>query len=263
MAWVRIDDGAMQHPKILALSDSAFRLWVRGLCYCQANLTDGLLPAAIVREMKAKRADVDTMTRPLAGTYAPLWEVVDGFGFKVHDYLFWNDSREKVRQRQAKTKARKEKWNTEHQQERDRNAVTERVPNAVQNTPLTKPNQTKPIKEHERARDAGSSLERVTDAFRSHWKRLYGHESTLTLNHLQVMQLEQHVEKIGEASFLAAMAAFFATDDAYVRKSRHPLGLLLRDPTRFLATEAPVRSSGIPSVEETRDAQRRLREQAS
>jgi uncharacterized protein YdaU (DUF1376 family) len=125
------------------------------------------------------------------------------------------------------------------------------------------PTATATAKEHERARDDGSALERVTDAFRAHWKRVYGHESTLTLNHLQIMQLDQQVEKIGEAKFLAAMVAFFATDDQYVRKSKHPLGLLLRDPARFLATEASVRSSGTLSPEETRDAQRRLREQAS
>jgi uncharacterized protein YdaU (DUF1376 family) len=122
---------------------------------------------------------------------------------------------------------------------------------------------TSTAKEHERARDGGSSLERVTDAFRAHWKRVYGHESTLTLNHLQVMQLEQQVDKCGEAKFLVAMAAFFATDDAYVRRSKHPLGLLLRDPARFLAAESPVRSAGVLTPEETREAQRRLREQAS
>jgi hypothetical protein len=68
---------------------------------------------------------------------------------------------------------------------------------------------------------------------------------------------------VRRAKFLAAMAAYFATDDAYVRKARHPLGLFLSDPTKYLAKEASVRSSATLSPEETREAQRRLREQAS
>jgi hypothetical protein len=78
------------------------------------------------------------------------------------------------------------------------------------------------------------------------------------------MQLEQQLDKCGEAKFLAAMAAYFATDDAYVRKDRSTRSVCcLSDPTKYLAKEASVRSSATLSPEETREAQRRLREQAS
>jgi uncharacterized protein YdaU (DUF1376 family) len=123
---------------------------------------------------------------------------------------------------------------------------------------------TSTAKEHERARDGGSSLERVTDAFRAHWKRVYGHESTLTLNHLQVMQLEQQVDKCGEAEIsrrdggLSSRPTMRMCADRSTRSA-----LLLRDPARFLAAESPVRSAGVLTPEETREAQRRLREQAS
>lgn len=139
MAWVRIHDGAMQHPKILRLSDSAFRLWIWGLTYSQTHLTDGLIPREALRDVKHKRGDVDILTTAIADTYAPLWERVDGFGFKVHDYLFWNDSREKVRDRQVRSKARVETWREKHA----RNAVTNTFAEPVCNTTLTKPNQTK------------------------------------------------------------------------------------------------------------------------
>lgn len=106
MAWVRIHDGAMQNLKITALSDSAFRLWIRGLCYCQTALTDGLIPRTALKEMGARRRDVDMLsTSPLPGR-APLWEHHD-IGFKVHDYLIWNDCREKVVERQDKARIRK------------------------------------------------------------------------------------------------------------------------------------------------------------
>lgn len=88
----------------------------------------------------------------------------------------------------------------------------------------------------------GSAPERVTDAFRAHWKRTYGVESTLIINHLQFMDLERQLDTCGEQKILTAMAAFFATDDPYVRKARHPLALFLRDPTKYLATDAAVQS---------------------
>ena len=45
MAWVRIHDDAMSHPKIVGLSDKAFRLWIWGLSYAQRHLTDGCVTA--------------------------------------------------------------------------------------------------------------------------------------------------------------------------------------------------------------------------
>jgi len=39
MSWVRLDDGAPGHRKIVGLSDAAFRLWIVGLTYC--GFSDG------------------------------------------------------------------------------------------------------------------------------------------------------------------------------------------------------------------------------
>lgn len=150
MAWVRIHDGAMQHPKVLALSDSAFRLWVKSLMYCQTQLTDGLIPRAALKDMKAKRGDVERLSACIADGYAPLWETIDGFGFKVHDYLFWNDSREKVRDRQIKSKKRLDDWRakTEAAKNGVSHTVTNGVSNGVTNATQTKPNQTKEEKKN-------------------------------------------------------------------------------------------------------------------
>lgn len=137
MAWVRIHDGAMQSMKIAKLSDSAFRLWVRGLCYCQTALTDGLIPREALRDLGAKRKDVDALNSVLVVGRAPLWESHD-VGFKVHDYLDWNDCRDKVVERQSKAKARKEKWEKERRSERE----PERVPHSDSGN--AQPNQTKP-----------------------------------------------------------------------------------------------------------------------
>lgn len=133
MSWVRIHDGAMGHLKIVSLSDSAFRLWVRGLSYCQTNLTDGLIPSAAVKDMATRRKDLDALTTSVLPGRAPLWEPVEGFGFKVHDYLDWNDPREVVVKRQHKAKDRKAKWLAEQEakQRAKKNAARNGVRNGV------------------------------------------------------------------------------------------------------------------------------------
>ncbi len=96
MAWVRIHDGALTHPKIVGLSDSAFRLWVWGLSYCQQHLTDGWIPPAA---LPAK-------SKPDALVAARLWASAAQGGFDVHDYLDWNDSRETVQKKRDSLRAR-------------------------------------------------------------------------------------------------------------------------------------------------------------
>lgn len=146
MAWVRIHDGAMQNMKITTLTDSAFRLWVRGLCYCQTALTDGLIPHSALRDMGAKRKDVDELAEARIPNRAPLWERIDGFGFKVHNYLAWNDPRERVLERQGKAKQRRDDYQERKKLGRVPDASTpSSVPIASENRPLTKPNQTKEI----------------------------------------------------------------------------------------------------------------------
>lgn len=102
MAWVRIDDGAMTHPKIVGLTDRAFRLWVWGLSYCQQHLTDGLItPEAVPGRLKLAIGDLTGKKK--------LWEPHD-VGYKVHDYLDWNDSRETVLAKRAGGKRRLDDW---------------------------------------------------------------------------------------------------------------------------------------------------------
>jgi hypothetical protein len=127
MAWVRIHDGAMGNLKILRLSDSAFRLWVKGLTYCQTHLTDGLLPREALIDMAAKRKDIEMLSATLVAGKAPLWETVHGFGFRVHDYLAWNDSRAKVSERQDEAKRRKADYDARRKAERDGKRELERA----------------------------------------------------------------------------------------------------------------------------------------
>lgn len=92
--------------------------------------------------------------------------------------------------------------------------------------------------------DGEISAETVTDEYRLCWKHSYGFESSLLLKPLEYMQLEQQLTAHGGARLLEALHAFFAVDDAYLRKAKHPLALFLRDPLKYLAKElTPVRDT--------------------
>ena len=91
MPWVRIDENAMDHPKIGGLPDGAFRLWVQGLAYCQKFLTDGLVNAVAVKGLRSYSPQ-----RRAALVTAGLWDEADGGSVTVHDFLDWNDSRAEV-----------------------------------------------------------------------------------------------------------------------------------------------------------------------
>lgn len=95
MPFIRLSDNYIDHPKFLALSASAFRLWHEGMAFCRKHQTDGLIPLGTLQGFRYYKA---VWARELATAYKagghPLWETVEGFGFKVHDYLFWNLSKE-------------------------------------------------------------------------------------------------------------------------------------------------------------------------
>ena len=98
MTWVRIHDHATRHPKILALSHAAFRLWVAILSYCQEHLTDGFVPHSALKSFgfRVSRVTVSELLRPAPPFKEPLLiEVEDGY--EVHDFHDWNDSREEIK----------------------------------------------------------------------------------------------------------------------------------------------------------------------
>lgn len=98
MPWARIDDRANSDAKLLALSDSAYRMWVAGLIFCQANLTDGFIPSHAIHTFgvraRKKTALVAELTKSVLGKQ-PLWQEVEN-GWTVNDFLMWNESRETV-----------------------------------------------------------------------------------------------------------------------------------------------------------------------
>ena len=48
MAWVRLDDSFLDHPKFLDLDATSLRVWLRVLCYCNRHGTGGFVAAYLV-----------------------------------------------------------------------------------------------------------------------------------------------------------------------------------------------------------------------
>ena len=89
MSWVRFDDAMADHPKVIGLSDAAFRLWIRAVCWSNRYQTDGVLPRDLVRELGTMRAAGQLVT-------AGLWTVDPAGGFRIHDFLDYQLSRQEV-----------------------------------------------------------------------------------------------------------------------------------------------------------------------
>lgn len=106
---IALDDNIEDHPKFVSLSDAAFALWIRCIGYCRRNLTDGYVPeqAARARVRSGKAAAViQELLSPPEGlpNGNPLWVRVPG-GYRVHDYLDWNPSKEDVEEIREKKRA--------------------------------------------------------------------------------------------------------------------------------------------------------------
>lgn len=96
MTWARLDDKFPAHPKIVGLSDGAFRLHVMAICYAAEHGTDGAISAAIARSLVGPRA-VKLASELCA---ALVWDMTTD-GFSVHDFLHYNPSREDLESRRA------------------------------------------------------------------------------------------------------------------------------------------------------------------
>src|ERR1043166_3680167 len=163
VGWLRIDDAALSHPKIIGMVDlrRPLDLWIWGLAYAQMHLTDGLIPSEAVPKGTTRAVDELVKRR--------LWEP-DEQGYRIHDHLDWNDPREVVVRRKKKAKDRKQAWLTKQDQNALPREVPERVPNAFQAPERnvthhhTTPHHTNIKKEREEREDA-PSLSESSDPF--------------------------------------------------------------------------------------------------
>lgn len=102
MSWIRIDDRAPWHRKILDAGPAAAWLWVCGLAYAnQQTAHDGFIPEAAIPFLPIRNAEslVPDLLR------VGLWDRLDR-GYLIHDYHDFQPTKEEVEElRSARSRA--------------------------------------------------------------------------------------------------------------------------------------------------------------
>lgn len=105
--YAELQVGILNHRRFVGLDPGARGLWAWGLAYCQDQLTDGVIPRAVLPRLLDRPMPTCLKLARLL-VERGLWEE-HGEDFHVHDYLEHNRSRETVlREREsARQRARK------------------------------------------------------------------------------------------------------------------------------------------------------------
>lgn len=235
MAWARIDENAMDHPKIGNLPDGAFRLWVQGLAHCQKYLTDGYISDGALRLLRAY-----SPKRKAVLIEAGLWEESET-GIRVHDYLDWNDSREHVTAARKYARERMTRLRgSSRGSSRDVRANTERSSHGVtQPTPRTSTPRTSTERERTPAAQppkplspgdnpalserAGRFLERYADLYQKHRKgaRYLGKPAIDFQEALQLVKTWEDDERLDKIA-----TVFLTTDHRFAEEGSRTVGQL-------------------------------------
>lgn len=122
MAWVYIDDGFFDHPKVARAGGDAAWLYVCGLGYCKRYGTEGTIPKAQVPRLSDRRGVSKLVTKLLE---VALWHDA-GDHYEVHDFSEWN--KPAASRSEAGRKAANARWHRERNADADANASESHVP---------------------------------------------------------------------------------------------------------------------------------------
>lgn len=86
--FVRIDHGYDEHPKVLPLSDAAFRAHIEAICYASRNEAKFFITSSVARKKWRAKVIAELVAARLFD------ERPDGY--EVHDYLDFNRSAEEI-----------------------------------------------------------------------------------------------------------------------------------------------------------------------
>lgn len=134
MTWVRIDDGAPLHPKLLDVGAEAAWLWIAGLAHCNRAVTNGAIRKTHLealyptKKWSAKRLAV--LAQRLVD--AKLW-VDDGEKYVVHDYDHYQEEalRGNVESRREAAKHRKREQRKREREQREREKLGRSPPSHI------------------------------------------------------------------------------------------------------------------------------------
>jgi hypothetical protein len=107
MPWGRLDDSLYDHPKLDHLPVErrleGIGLWCRAISWANRFLTDGLVPRGRIAKLDGDLELADLLVG--AGLFDE-----DPSGYRIHDFLEFNDSRADVEERRQKEAQRKAEW---------------------------------------------------------------------------------------------------------------------------------------------------------
>jgi hypothetical protein len=108
--WSRIDDALADHRKVIAAAEIigpdgiviALGFYLLGLTWSNKHLTDGHLPAAVVKHFRSDRPIelADAMVR------SGLWDRAED-GYRIHDFEHLNFTAAEVKEKRDKDRRRK------------------------------------------------------------------------------------------------------------------------------------------------------------
>ncbi len=134
MPWTRLDDQFHTNPKLTGLPDPAFRMYVNGLVWSVANLTDGRIAYrnAVNMGLKQHGNSVRNTIRHLVetGLWAPDTDEKDVWW--VHDFDQYQPTKAQVQQEREATRRRVQKH-----RDRRGNGVTDPLRNGVTEDDVT------------------------------------------------------------------------------------------------------------------------------
>lgn len=93
MTYIRLEDGFFRNPKARAMGKDGRALYIAGLCHCSDGLTDGYISAHVVPVLLVEAEAKQAAVRQLVSL--GVWREAEG-GYRVHDYLRHQRSREQV-----------------------------------------------------------------------------------------------------------------------------------------------------------------------
>lgn len=106
MTWIRIDDNLPDHPKLIGLSDSAFRLYISSLCYSSRYLCDGVILRVVALRLGSEADFIQLVTADL------MYEFADGW--IIDNYDEYQSTKAEVEVIKARNRERTQKWREKH-----------------------------------------------------------------------------------------------------------------------------------------------------
>ncbi len=140
MSWVKLDDGFFRNTKVVGISAESRLIYLAGLCYASASLSDGTVPKGAVKILAAEAGVASTAKRIRELVEAGLW-VENPDGYAIHDYLEHNSSAEDVRSKKDAAKERMQRRRSQNvRANKERTSREVREPDTDTDTELTTTN---------------------------------------------------------------------------------------------------------------------------